>query len=62
MLECVTKEGELDLRVGGLYEELADPSARAEGMVRVVDESGEDYLYPEGYFAPPPPPADATGS
>jgi len=30
---------------------LEDPSAREEGYLRVVDESGEDYLYPAKCFA-----------
>ncbi len=33
-----------------IYERLPDEDARREGYVRVVDESGEDYLYPEAYF------------
>ena len=33
------------------YEVLEDTSADSEGMVRVIDESGEDYLYPKAYFA-----------
>ena len=33
------------------YEVLDDAKATSEGMVRVVDESGEDYLYPLAYFA-----------
>ena len=28
-----------------------DTEADSEGMVRVIDESGEDYLYPRAYFA-----------
>jgi len=28
------------------------PGGSREGYVRVVDESGEDYLYPAQYFAP----------
>jgi hypothetical protein len=32
-------------------EVLDDVSAVSEGMVRVIDESGEDYLYPRAYFA-----------
>ena len=32
------------------YEQLKDAAAEAEGWVRVVDESGEDYLYPSKYF------------
>jgi hypothetical protein len=33
------------------YEVLEDSGAVSEGMVRVIDESGEDYLYPRTYFA-----------
>ena len=32
------------------YEVLEDAGAAAEGMIRVIDESGEDYLYPQSYF------------
>lgn len=31
---------------------LHDEFAAEHGMVRVVDESGEDYLYPAEFFAP----------
>jgi hypothetical protein len=34
-----------------LYVKLPDPEAEKHHYVRVIDESGEDYLYPEGYFA-----------
>jgi hypothetical protein len=43
-------EGELELRK--LYEVIADPSAERHAQVRVVDESGEDYLYPAAWFLP----------
>jgi hypothetical protein len=33
-----------------LYVKLPDPEAEKHHYVRVIDESGEDYLYPEGYF------------
>ncbi|MDD5262166.1 MAG: hypothetical protein PHD76_10005 [Methylacidiphilales bacterium] len=33
------------------YEVLEDAEAASEGMVRIMDESGEDYLYPRHYFA-----------
>ena len=35
-----------------IYAVLADPAARAKHLLRVIDESGEDYLYPEKYFLP----------
>lgn len=34
-----------------LYVKLPDPEAEKHHYVRVIDESGEDYLYPAGYFA-----------
>jgi hypothetical protein len=35
-----------DLTVGKLYEVVAEER----GMLRVIDDSGEDYLYPSGCF------------
>jgi len=35
-----------------IYRSIADASASARHLVRVIDESGEDYLYPENYFVP----------
>jgi hypothetical protein len=34
-----------------LYEAISDESAARLHQIRVVDESGEDYLHPENYFA-----------
>jgi hypothetical protein len=39
------------LEVRKLYQVIADPDAAALGQLRVIDESGEDYLYPLQYFA-----------
>jgi len=39
------------LEVRKLYRVLSDRDAAAQGQLRVIDESGEDYLYPVGYFA-----------
>ena len=33
-----------------IYQVLPDDEASKEGYLRVIDESGEDYLYPESYF------------
>ena len=33
-----------------IYEALADADAAQLGQIRVIDESGEDYLYPEACF------------
>src|SRR5689334_806932 len=42
---CVANEGCDDLQVWKLYRVLPDAAATAEGYLRVVDDSGEDYLY-----------------
>jgi hypothetical protein len=47
---CVANAGCDDLQIWKLYRVLPDESAAAEGYVRVVDESGEDYLYPASRF------------
>ncbi len=39
-----------DLTVGVLYWVLPDEAASAESLLRVVDDSGEDYLYPASRF------------
>ena len=39
-----------DLEKRKLYQVLPDEEAAQEGYLRVVDESGEDYLYPESFF------------
>lgn len=50
---CVRNEGyPASLEVWKVYRTLHDPGAAQHGYVRVVDESGEDYLYPVGYFVP----------
>lgn len=47
---CVRTEGTEDLEVRKVYRVLPDESASARGHLRVVDESGEDYLYPADWF------------
>ena len=48
---CITNEGdEASLERDKLYVVLPDPQAEADGLVRVVDEHGEDYLYPADWF------------
>gem|GEM_PF-1634493 len=46
---CITDE-EPDLELGKLYPVLPDEQAAQENYLRVIDESGEDYLYPSEYF------------
>lgn len=43
---CLTVSGDEDLEVGKVYRILPDAKAAEVGCLRVIDESGEDYLYP----------------
>lgn len=47
---CVENKDCEDLEKRKIYQVLPDDDAAKEGYVRVIDESGEDYLYPESYF------------
>jgi len=48
---CVENEGyEASLEFRKVYDVLEDKEVETHGLVRVVDESGEDYLFPEEYF------------
>jgi len=49
---CVRNEECEDLELRKVYQVLPDKRAARDGYVRVTDESGEDYLYPEAYFVP----------
>jgi len=48
---CVSNRGfPASLLVRRIYRTKPDPSAARRGLVRVIDESGEDYLYPKKLF------------
>ncbi len=48
---CISNEDyPASLETRKTYLRLPDSDAAKHGLVRVVDESGEDYLYPERYF------------
>ena len=48
---CVRNEGyPASLERRKLYPVIRDTSAATQSLIRVVDESGEDYLYPADYF------------
>jgi len=50
---CIDHTGyEASLERRKLYRAIADRSASAEGLLRVIDESGEDYVYSAALFAP----------
>jgi len=40
------------LEVRKVYRVVEDEGASSHGLIRVIDESGEDYLYPEKFFVP----------
>jgi hypothetical protein len=48
---CIANDGCDDLRIRQVYRVMSDPHSEKAGLLRVIDESGEDYLYPKGYFA-----------
>ncbi len=48
---CIANTGnEASLERNKVYALLPDPQAEADGLVRVIDEDGEDYLYPAQWF------------
>ena len=50
---CVRNTGyPASLELRKIYEVLPDVDGAAHGLIRVIDESGEDYLYPEKFFMP----------
>ncbi len=50
---CLNNEGyKASLEVGKLYRFIPDEEAEAEGLIRVVDESGEDYAFEAARFHP----------
>lgn len=49
---CVDDAGVEDISLGVVYRVLADEVAAREGFMRIVDDSGDDYLYPQDRFIP----------
>jgi hypothetical protein len=48
---CISNEGfQASLERRKIYVSLPDPSAEAHDLIRIVDESGDDYLYPRALF------------
>lgn len=48
---CITNEGyEASLELKKIYEVVEDSVAASHDQIRVIDESGEDYLYPSSFF------------
>ncbi len=50
---CVSNKGyAASLELRKIYQVLPDKGGSKHHQIRVIDESGEDYLYPEDYFVP----------
>lgn len=50
---CLRNKGyEVSLERRKIYQALRDTEAARRKQIRVIDESGEDYLYPRSFFAP----------
>lgn len=50
---CVKNEGyPASLELRKIYEVRPDSDAKLHGLLRIVDESGEDYLFPQDFFLP----------
>jgi hypothetical protein len=50
---CINNENyPASLELHKIYRVIPDEDAAVDGDIRIVDESGEDYLYPASYFAP----------
>jgi hypothetical protein len=47
---CIENKDCEDLEKRKIYEVIPDEESEKEGYLRVIDESGEDYLYPQSYF------------
>jgi hypothetical protein len=60
-LLCVSNRGyRASLMVRRVYRRLRDPMGDQAGLVRVVDETGEDYLFPKRLFVEVDLPREAT--
>ena len=46
---CI-RDTEPDLEIRKIYQVMPDEDAEKEGHLRIIDESGEAYLYPANYF------------
>jgi len=53
LVVCLDNEGnEASLEQWKIYQALPDEQAKQHNEIRVIDEEGEDYLYPSNCFAP----------
>jgi hypothetical protein len=51
LVVCINNEGyPVSLEKRKIYISLRDQVAEKRGLLRIIDESGDDYLYPRTYF------------
>ena len=52
-MTCIRNDGyPASLEIDKVYESQPDEAAAKHGLIRIIDDSGEDYLYPKAYFIP----------
>lgn len=60
---CIRNDGyEASLELRKVYQVVPDDEAAAQALLRILDESGEDYLYPRTFFVPISVPAEADAA
>jgi hypothetical protein len=60
---CIKNEAcQASLELYKIYRVLRDEDAMRDGDLRIVDESGEDYLFPANYFVPIQVPRDVKNA
>jgi hypothetical protein len=53
LVVCIKNDGySVSLEKRKIYVALHDPLSAERGMLRIIDESGDDYLYPRSFFRP----------
>jgi hypothetical protein len=53
LVVCINNEDySVSLEKRKIYVTLRDPAAEKKGLLRIIDESGDDYLYPRNLFRP----------
>jgi hypothetical protein len=53
LVVCIDNEGyPASLEKRKIYVRVRDPAVERRGLVRIIDESGDDYLYPKMLFCP----------
>jgi hypothetical protein len=51
LVVCIDNEGyAASLEKRKIYVALREPATERHGLLRVIDESGDDYLYPKAFF------------